>query len=457
MEKLNKNNFTEGSIFGHLVKFVLPLIFALVMQAMYSTVDLIIVGKFGDTASVAGVATGGQIMHLVTVIVTGLTMGLTVKIGQYVGAKDNKKLADSIGASIFLFGIVTIVVTIIMLVFTKDIARMMKVPEQAVSKCIDYVVVCSIGTVFIVAYNVISGIFRGLGDSKTPLIFIIVACVINIIADIILVAFFKLDALGAGIATVFAQAMSVLFSLILMKHRGLPFKFSKSNIRFNKSRLKSILKIGAPIALQDALTTFSFLIITAIVNGIGLVESASIGIAEKTFIILGIIPMSFMSAISAIVAQNKGAGFHDRAFEVLKVGMKISIFFGIASCALSFFAGSFLASLFENNPDVIYATSIYLKGSSIEYLIISITFCMIGYYNGYGKSTFNMLQSLLTAFLLRIPLSYIFSIMEGTTMFHIGLAVPISAFASLIACTIYLFFVKPKKKQLHPKIENDAT
>ncbi|MEG1520637.1 MAG: MATE family efflux transporter, partial [Clostridia bacterium] len=231
MEKINNNNFTQGSIPKHLVKFAIPLILALILQALYSAVDMIIVGKFGDTASVAAVATGGQVMHLVTVIISGLAMGLTVKIGQYVGAKDNKKLADSIGTSIFLFAVVTVIVTVIMLIFAKDISRLMRVPEEALGKTVDYVVICSIGTVFIVAYNVISGIFRGFGDSKTPLEFIAVACVINIIGDILLVGVFKLDTAGAAIATVFAQAMSVLFSLLMMKKRGFPFKFSRENIR----------------------------------------------------------------------------------------------------------------------------------------------------------------------------------------------------------------------------------
>ena len=447
---MNKNiNFTEGKIAPSLIKFAIPLMMALVLQALYGTVDLIIVGYFGDpeSISVSAVAQGSQIMHMVTVLVTGLTMGMTVKIGQYVGANDYKKLADTIGSAIYLFGIIIVLITVTMLTLVNQISVWTNIPTVAVEKYIQYVTVCSMGIVFIVAYNVISGIFRGMGDSKKPLLFIGIACGVNIIADLVFVGIFKLDAIGAALATVLAQAVSVVFSLIMIKRKGFFFEFKRDNIKFNKKRIKGMLKVGGPIALQDGLTAFSFIIIAAIINSTNIVsDSASIGISEKIFMILSIVSMAFMSAISTVVAQNVGANKNRRAMNVLFTGMKISGIFGIATFIMAFFGGELLARIFVDSPEVIYTTGIYLKATSFEYLLTSISFCMVGYLNGNRCSTFNMILNLSVAFFIRIPLSYIFRIIEGSSMFTIGLAVPISAFISLIFLSIYLVYILRKKQ-----------
>ncbi len=443
----NKLNFTEGKIAPTLVRYAIPLMLALVLQALYGTVDLIVVGLFGSESSVAAVGNGSQIMQFVTVVVSGLTMGMTVKIGQYMGAKDYQKLADTIGSAIYLFGILIIILTTVMLSLVENIAIWTNIPEVALTQYIQYLTTCSMGIIFIVAYNVISGIFRGLGDSKKPLLFIAVACVVNIVADLVFVGIFKLDAFGAALATVLAQAVSVIFSLALIKKRGFFFEFKKENVRFNKKRIKGILKVGGPISLQDGLTSFSFIIIAAIINPLGVTESASISISEKIFMILSIVSMAFMSAIATIVAQNVGANKNRRALDVLFAGMKISGLFGIATFAMAFFGGEFLASIFEDSPAVIATTGLYLRATSFEYLLTSISFCMVGYLNGNRCSTFNMFLNIAVAFLIRIPLSYIFRTLEGSTMFTIGLAVPISASIALVILSAYLVYFL-KKKQL---------
>ncbi|SHK18316.1 putative efflux protein, MATE family [Hathewaya proteolytica DSM 3090] len=441
----NVNSFTEGGIVKPLIKFSIPLMMALLLQALYGGVDLIIVGQFGNTASVAAVAIGSQIMQAITGIITGLTMGVTVLIAQYMGAKKKEKISDVVAALIKLFSIISIVVTLIMVIFAKQIGFLMKVPAEAFQQTVNYIRICSMGTIFIVAYNAISGIFRGMGNSKLPLLFVFIACIVNIVCDFIFVGVFKLDSSGAALATVLAQAVSVVCSVIFLRKNKSIVNVKKHNFKNNGAYIKQILKIGGPIALQDSLTTVSFLIITSIMNSIGLVASACAGISGKIFIFLAIIPMAFMSALGAIVAQNVGAGKEKRAIAIFKTTTLISMACGVVMFLLTYFKGAMLASIFEKNTEVIKATAEYLKSCSVEYILVSTYFCCLGYFNGIGKTTFVMLQGLASAFLVRIPLSYYLSRIPNVDFFTLGLSVPISALFSVIACFIYFFMIKKKR------------
>lgn len=445
----NKNSFTQGGIVKPLIKFSIPLMLALLLQALYGGVDLIIVGQFGDTASVSAVATGSQIMQAITGIITGFTMGVTVLIAQYVGAKNEKRISQVIGALIKLFSFIAIIITLTMLIFATKIATLMKVPQEAFLQTVSYIRICSAGTIFIVGYNSISGIFRGLGNSKMPLLFVFIACIINIILDFIFVGIFKLDATGAAMATVLAQGVSVLCSVIFLRKNKKIINVKGENLHNNRGDIIRILKIGGPIALQDSLTTVSFLIITSIMNSIGLVASACVGISGKVFIFLAIIPMTFMSALGAIVAQNVGAKQEERAIKIFKVTTLISMSFGVAMFLLTYFKGDALARIFEKDPNVIYATKEYLRGCSLEYIFVCTYFCYLGYFNGIGKTNFVMIQGLTSAFIIRIPLSYYLSRIPNVGFFTLGLSVPISALFSVVACAIYLHKVTRKRRSLN--------
>lgn len=445
MPKNQKDTILHGRIFPPLLRFVIPLLLAILLQALYGAVDLFVVGKFGDTASVSAVSNGSQIMHTVTGIITGLTMGVTVLTGHASGAKDDDRAARIVGGMIRLFSVVAIVITALMVVFSEDIARIMQVPEAAMEKTVAYVRICSAGTIFIVAFNAISGLFRGLGDSKSPLLFVGIACVVNVLLDLLLVGVFKMDAAGAAIATIIAQAASVVFSVLKIRKNGLPFKVEKEHLLYPKGAEKNILSTGGPLALQDCLVSTSFLIILAIINRFGLVASASLGIAEKLFLFLAIVPMSFMSAISAFVAQNIGAGQERRALDSMKIAMGISIVFGVAVTALAVFKGGALASIFEDDPEVIATAAEYLRSSGLEYIPISIIFCFLGYFNGIGKTGFVMAEALVSSFVFRIPLSYLLSRLPETNLFIIGFAVPLSSLTSLIMCIIYFFIVSRRR------------
>ncbi|MDR1301983.1 MAG: MATE family efflux transporter [Treponema sp.] len=430
-------DFTKGGYFFPLIKFTVPILFAIFLQAMYGAVDLMVVGHFGDASSISAVAIGSQVMQTITGIITGLTMGTTIMIGQIMGAKQTKQAERTVGASICLFAVVAVIVTIIMMVFVTPIVKLMHTPEVAFDKSIQYILICSAGTVFIVAYNLISGIFRGIGNSKLPLFFVAIACFVNIIGDLLLVGIFNLDAAGAAIATVFAQAISVILSLIIIKTKGLPFTFSRKSIRFHPMEIANILKFGTPLAFQDMLTNLSFLIITAIVNSLGLVASAAIGINEKIAIFIMLIPMSYMSSVSTFSAQNIGAHKSERAKKGMYYAISSSLIFGIICFVFSFWYGHILAGIFSNDIEVIAACAEYMKSYSIDCVLVCFLFCFIGYFNGCGNTVFVLVQGMLSAFLVRIPFSYFVSKIPEVSMLQIGFAPPISTVFSIILCIIY--------------------
>ena len=435
------NPFLSGPILPPLIRFALPLMLSLLLQALYGGVDLAVVGRFSPTESVSAVATGSQVMQSATVIVTGLTMGVTVLLGKAVGSRDENTAGEIVAGQVKLFSVVAVVLTAVMLLLAPQAAMWMNVPESAVPEAVRYIRICACGMVFITAYNAISGIFRGIGNSRSPFLFVFIACLVNVVLDVLFVGVFRLNAAGAALATIIAQATSVAFSLAYIRRNPLPFTIP-APWRKGGRAAGDILKVGSPIALQDFLTNLSFLIITSIVNALGVIASAGVGIAEKLFIFLALVPMSFMSALSTFVAQNMGAGNPKRANRALFLAARISLCVGVVMFLLTFFCGRILASAFDNDPAVLDAAAGYLRGSSLEYLMVSVVFCFLGYFNGRERTSFVMAQGLAAAFLVRIPLSYFLSRLPDTSMFLIGLAVPASALVNLTLCLGYLLVLR---------------
>lgn len=437
----SQSSFLSGPILSPLIRFALPLMLSLLLQAFYGGVDLAVVGKFSPTASVSAVATGSQVMQSITSIITGLTMGVTVLVGKAMGSRESQQAGQVVCSQIRLFTLVAAVLTGAMLLLAPQAARLMNVPEAAMSEAVAYIRICSAGIVFITAYNGISGIFRGVGNSRSPFLFVLIACLVNVVLDVLFVGVFRLHAAGAALATIIAQATSVAFSLAYIRRNPLPFSIPAPWRRGGRAA-GEILKVGSPIALQDFLTNLSFLIITSIVNALGVIASAGVGIAEKLFIFLALVPMSFMSALSTFVAQNMGAGNPKRANRALFLAARISLCVGAVMFLLTFFCGRILASAFDNDPAVLDAAAGYLRGSSLEYLMVSVVFCFLGYFNGRERTSFVMAQGLAAAFLVRIPLSYFLSRLPDTSMFLIGLAVPASALVNLTLCLGYFLVLR---------------
>ena len=430
-------SFTEGKILSPLIRFALPVLAALFLQSMYGAVDLLVVGQFGTATDVSAVSTGSQIMHSITVVITGLAMGITVLAGQKIGEKNQKEAGKTIGSGICLFAVLAAAVTVLMLFSAEGLATVMHAPAEAFELTVLYVRICSAGTVFIVAYNVLGSIFRGIGDSKMPLFTVAIACVLNIVGDVLFVAGFGMGVAGTALATIMAQAVSVVISFLIIRRKTLPFTFHRNYIRFDGRIIRKILQLGTPIALQDLLVSISFLVILAIVNSLGLIASAGVGVAEKLCGFIMLVPSSFMQAMSSFVAQNVGAGKMDRAQKALKYGIITSLGVGIVIGAVSFFRGDLLAGIFAKDLQVIAAAADYLRAYAIDCLLTAFLFCFMGYFNGCGKTMFVMIQGIVGAFCVRIPVSFLVSRIAGVSLFYIGLATPASTIVQIIFCIVY--------------------
>ena len=441
------NDFTQGDIFLPLLRFSLPILAALILQTAYGAVDLWMVGRFATAADVSAVSTGSQLMHTVTCVVTGLTMGTTVMLGQTLGQGKGEEAGSIIGSSIALFSLIAALLTAFTILGAGWLARITQVPEEAIPPSLSYIRMCGAGLCFITAYNVFGSIFRGMGDSKTPLMTVAIACAVNVAGDYLLVAVLGLGALGAAIATVCAQGVSVAVSLLVVSRRGLGFPFSPRDIRFHRVKVGRILRLGTPVALQDGLVSISFLVILSIVNSLGLVASAGVGVAEKLCGFIMLVPSAFSQSVTTFVAQNVGAGRLDRARKCLGQGILASLCFGVVIGYLSFFHGSVLAGLFNGDPAIVSAAADYLRAYAIDVLMTSFLFPFIGYFNGRGSTGFVMVQGLVGAFCIRIPVSFFMSRLLPVSLFRVGLATPCSSLAQILLCGGYFLWLRSKDKK----------
>ena len=441
-----KNDFTQGSILKKLAAFMLPILGALVLQAAYGAVDLLVVGRFGSTIGLSAVSTGSQVLNLVTFVVTQLAMGVTVLIARYLGEKKPELIGSVIGGAAVVFTLLSAVLFVVMVGFARSISVLMQAPAEAVALTASYVRICGAGIFFIVAYNLLAAVFRGLGDSKSPLLFVLVACVVNIIGDLVLVAGFHLDAAGAAIATVAAQAVSVLCAVVILLKKKLPFTIRKSDFRLNLQSRK-FLSIGLPLALQEFLTQLSFLALCAFVNRLGLEASSGYGVACKIVNFAMLIPSSLMQSMASFVSQNMGAGNPKRAKKAMFTGIGIGLAFGCAMFALVFFRGDLLSSVFTTDAAVIQNAFAYLKGFAPETLATAVLFSMVGYFNGSDKTVWVMVQGLVQTLLVRLPMAYIMSIQPNASLTMIGLAAPTSTAVGIVLNVCFFLVLERRSKK----------
>lgn len=429
--KSDKADFTQGSILKKLVAFMMPVLGALILQAAYGAVDLLVVGRFGSTSGLSAVSTGSQVLNLVTFVVVQFAMGITVLIARYLGEKKPEKIGAVIGGGAIVFTIISIVLFIVMVCFAHPISILMQAPEEAVDLTASYVRICGGGIFFIVVYNLLSAIFRGLGDSKSPLLFVLVACIVNVIGDLALVAGLHMDAAGAAIATVSAQALSVVFAVVLLIKKELPFSIARKDFRLNP-QCKKFLKIGLPLALQEFLTQVSFLALCAFVNRLGLEASSGYGVACKIVNFAMLVPSALMQSMASFVSQNIGAGKKKRAKKSMFTGIGVGLVVGCLVFALVIFKGDMLAGFFTTDAAVIENGYAYLKGFALETIVTAILFSMVGYFNGNNKTIWVMTQGLIQTLLVRLPLAYFMSIQPNASLTKIGLAAPISTMVGVV-------------------------
>ncbi len=431
-----EKDFTSGRILMPLMQFMLPVFFAMLLQAMYGAVDLLIVGQFARSLDVSAVSTGSQMMMTISQLIVSFSMGTTILLGQRIGEGRGREAGEVVSGSICLFGAIALAFTVLVPLLAGTLSRTMNAPAEAFEATVAYIRICGLGSVFIIAYNLIGSIFRGIGDSKTPLLTVAIACVCNILGDLLLVAVLGLGTAGAAIATVAAQAVSVVISLRILRTKPLPFAFSRTDLRFRGDIIRTVTGLGLPIALQDLLVGVSFLVLLAIVNKLGLTPSAGIGVAERVCGFIMLIPSAFMQAMAAFVAQNFGAGKYGRAKQALGYAVAVSAALAVGMFVLTFWRGDLLSGVFSRDAAVIAASADYLKAYAVDCLLTCFLFCFIGFFNGIGMTKFVMVQGIVGAFLVRIPVAFLMSREVPVSMFHIGLATPCSTLLQVLLCLI---------------------
>ncbi len=444
---MKSQNFTEGKIFAPLIRFTLPVMFALFLQSLYGAVDLLVVGQYGATTDVSAVSTGAQLMQTVMSLIAGLAMGTTILLGQQIGEKRIAEAGHTAGSAIAFFFVFAIILSLLMLGTTASLARLMNAPAEAFAATCEYIRICSAGLLFIIAYNLLGSLFRGIGNSRLPLLSVAIAAVVNIVGDLVLVRGLHMGAAGAAYATVGSQLISVVCSVLFLRHTDLPFQMSRSDITLDFNVIGKMLKFGIPIALMDLLVGISFLVILSIVNALGLLASAGVGVAEKVCAFILLIPSSFGQSMASFTAQNYGACRMDRAYKGLRCGILSGLVCGIFLFWLSYFHGDLLCRIFSSDPQVMQLGWDYLKAYAIDCILTSIFFCMTGFFNGCGRTGFVMAQGIIGAFLVRIPVSWIMSREVPVSLFHIGLATPASSLVQCILCIGYLFLIRRKLEE----------
>ena len=447
------NDFTEGKIFPKLVRFMLPILGALVLQAMYGAVDILVVGQFGSSDAISAVSTGSNLVNMITFTMAGFTMGVTILMGRYIGEKRTERLGRVIGGAICFFAALSLAITALMLIFARQLSQLMQAPAEALNSTVTYVMICGGGIIFIMAYNFISSIFRGLGNSKLPLIFVGIACVVNVIGDLLFVAVLNMNVAGAALATVLAQAISVVLSLVIIRRQKLPFTLKREDIRFNEE-IPRIVRVGIPIAVQELLTQLSFLALCAFINNLGIEQSSGYGVANKLVAFIMLVPSSLMQSLASFVAQNFGAGKEKRARKTMLCGMAIGCSVGVIITLLSIFAGDKMSMIFTPDEAYIQQSAAYLLGFSLEPVVTSILFSFIGYFNGHSQTVFVMIQGLSQTFLIRLPMSYIMSIQPDASLTMIGLAAPSATIFGIVLNLVYFIYYTRKLRKLQPELEH---
>ncbi len=440
-----EKDLSKGSVGKQLWAFALPFILSNLIQSLYGVVDMIIVGRYCGPESMSGVNIGGQITLLITNLVIGLCAGGTTLIAQYMGSGARKALKETIGTLLTTLVLLGVVLTVFMVVAREPMLALVQTPKEAWSEASVYLIITALGTLFIFGYNALSAIMRGMGDSKNPLIFVGIACGINIVLDYILVAVLHMAAKGAALATVASQAASMILCIFYLKRNDFIFDFSRSSFGFHKERLKMLMKVGIPTSVQNVIVGMSFLFLTALANLMGFKESAALGAVAK-FNSFAILPALAMSAsIAAMSGQNLGAGKPERAVKTMKLGTLIGFSMSAVIFLVALLLPDAVLRIFNDDPVVLSAGKEYMRAFSYDYLLAAILFGLNGLFIGSGHTTFTLINSVLSSVLIRVPMAYLGGIVLAWGMFGVGLAGPVSSFVSLVLAFIFYKTGKWKK------------
>ncbi len=444
---MRQNDLTQGSIAGNIFSFALPYMFAYFLQILYGLADLFVIGQYCGVDSTTAVSNGAQVMYFVTVVVIGLAMGTTVRTALAVGAKNKRMTARVVGNSATLFLLLSIVLAAGLLLFTSDIVRLLKTPAESIAGTEHYLFVCFAGVPFIVAYNLIASIFRGLGDTRTPMYFVAVACVVNIVLDYLFIGYLGLGPMGAALGTTLSQTVSVVFAAFAIRRHWTLFDVKRADLRPQRNVLSALLKTGVPVALQDGFIQVSFIVIAVIANMRGLDDAAAVGIVEKFIGLLFIVPSAMLSTVSAVSAQNIGAGKPHRARQTLWLAMAITFGFGLV-CALAVqFVPELAVRLFTANERVVAQGAEYLRSYAWDCALAGVHFCFSGYFTACGYSIVSFCHNVASIVTARVPLAYLFSMQYASTLYPMGWAAPIGSGVSVVICLVAYWFLRKRAAQ----------
>ena len=443
-----EKNLTTGSVWKTIFYFSLPYFFSYFLQTLYGMADLFIIGQFNGVDNTTAVSIGSQVMHMLTVMIVGLAMGSTVMIGRAVGGNDRKQVNLAVGNTVTLFVSVSLVLMAGLLLAAGGIVSIMSTPEEAVAGTRQYLMICFAGIPFITAYNIISSVFRGMGDSKSPMYFIIVACICNIALDYVFIGALSMGAAGAALGTTLSQVISVIISLtVILKKKMIP-GFCKADLKPQKDMLGRILKVGVPVCLQDGFIQVSFLVITIFANQRGISDAAAVGIVEKLIGILFLVPSSMLSTVSALCAQNMGAGKHDRSRKTLQYAVIIAVGFGLVAASLMQFLAVPAVGLFTKDLEVMRLGGQYMRSYVWDCGFAGVHFCFSGYFCAYGLSGISFIHNVASILLARIPLAYWASTQFADTLYPMGWAAPAGSMISVVICLIGFAWMRKHPERL---------
>lgn len=441
-----EKNLTTGGVFSNIIYFSLPYFLSYFLQTLYGMADLFIIGQYGSVADITSVSIGSQVMHMLTVIIVGLAMGSTVTISRSIGAGDKESAANAIGNTVTLFMLVSIMFTLALLFFVKPIVRLMSTPSEAAAGAAEYLTICFMGIPFITAYNIISAVFRGMGDSKSPMYFIAAACAANIALDYLFMGVLNLGPAGAALGTTLSQAISVIISLCVIFRKNIGIRIKKSDFSIKRAVMGQILRIGVPVALQDGFIQISFIIISVIANLRGLNDAAAVGIVEKIIGMFFLVPSSMLSSVSALAAQNLGAKKLRRAQLTLRYAIFIAAGFGTVAAVLTQFFADNIVGIFGDNPAVITLGGQYLRSYVWDCIFAGVHFCFSGYFCAAERSGISFLHNILSIVIIRIPVAYLASACFADTLYPMGFAAPLGSVLSVIICAAAYVIITRRKE-----------
>ncbi len=439
-----QNDLTQGNVSKQILRFALPLILSNLFQALYNAVDMYFVGQYVGTAGLSAVSTSGPVMNIVLMAVAGLSVGLSVQLGSCVGRHDQAKIRKVADTAILVYLGISVVITVAGIWAAPGILRLISTPAEAFDFAVEYLRIIFGGMVFTLGYNLICALQRGFGDSRSSMIFVIIATFTNVGLDYWFIRKLNWGPSGAALATVISQAFSFGMGVAYFRIQEHVVTFVPWRWRFARQSCRDLARLGLPMALQQVSVTVSHLTLSGIVNSSGLTASAAYGIGVKLdgFAILPC--NAFGDAVAAITSQNISCGKEDRALAAVRTAQRTALLVNILMTAGIFLLAPYLAAIFDSSAAVIGSTASYLRVSCFMYLIFAYLHPLIGFVKGTGNSMFTLGNSVVSQYVVRIPVAFLLAKLCNLGLTGIALA---WISAPVYSTIHYLRYMKQKRWQ----------